>query len=408
MGSRQNASIPDRVATYAAVVGALVGVLHLAGAYTDPGELGLGKALLSRLGVAMAFFAGGCAIGWLGRRAGAAMSRVNDLSRQMSATAADQAAETREILERLGGLELAVKPGRPAAPSATVGESSVGAPPVPCGTPKPPAAPAQTTPLADPALNERVLALLEEIREVSLMNDEQRQVRLQQHLETRRRTSLDQAYLCFRAGRWAQADQLLSNLETHFAGDAAVKQARGEFHRLHAAAETEAFLQTEQRVRDLAQVNSWDRAIATANEFVNNFPASVEGRHLLTEVCRSFDASRDAAFQRMYEQVQANVDRRLWRAALADAQRLLEEFPNHARANRVRQQLKAISGNAEIEERQEHEVRIQLLVKNRRFAEAVAVAEEVVRRFPDSPQANALEERLPQLRDLAEHGGNGE
>jgi outer membrane protein assembly factor BamD (BamD/ComL family) len=232
-------------------------------------------------------------------------------------------------------------------------------------------------------------------------------VRLQQHLETRRRTSLDQAYLCFRAGRWAQADQLLSNLEAHFAADPVVKQARGEFHRLHAAAETEAFLQTEQRVRDLAQVNSWDRAIATANEFVNNFPASVEGRHLLTEVCRSFDASRDAAFQRMYEQVQANVDRRLWRAALADAQRLLEEFPNHARANRVRQQLKAISENAEIEERQEHEVRIQLLVKNRRFAEAVAVAEEVVRRFPDSPQANALEERLPHLRELAEHGGNG-
>jgi hypothetical protein len=46
-------------------------------------------------------------------------------------------------------------------------------------------------------------------------------------------------------------------------------------------------------------------------------------------------------------------------------------------------------------------------VKNRRFAEAVAVAEEVVRRFPDSPQANALEERLPHLRELAEHGGNG-
>src|SRR5688572_29090384 len=276
MGSRQNASLPDWAASYAAVVGALVGVLHLAGAYADPAGLSLGRALLSRLGVAMAFFAGGCAVGWVGRRAGAAMSRVNDLSRQMSATAADQAADTREILDRLGGLALSVKPGRPASPSPA--ESPMGAPPVPCGTPKPPAAPAQTPTLADSALNERVLALLEEIREVSLMNDEQRQVRLQQHLETRRRTTLDQVYLCFRVGRWAQADQLLSNLETHFAADPAVKQARGEFHRLRGAAETEAFLQTEQRVRDLAQVNSWDRAIATANEFVHNFPANVEGR----------------------------------------------------------------------------------------------------------------------------------
>src|SRR5919107_1393370 len=117
MGSRQDASIPDYIATYAVVAGALAGALHLAGAYADPGGLGLGRALLSRLGVAMAFFAGGCAIGWVGRRAGAAMSRVNDLSRQMSATAADQAAETREILERLGGPGPVFKTRPPGTPA---------------------------------------------------------------------------------------------------------------------------------------------------------------------------------------------------------------------------------------------------------------------------------------------------
>jgi outer membrane protein assembly factor BamD (BamD/ComL family) len=326
----------------------------------------------------------------------------------MSATAADEMAATREMVERLAALELKIKPTRPRAPEPLDGG---GTPPKPCDAsaaqtvPAPAAAPAG---LADPALNDRIVALLEEIREVSLMSDEQRQVRLRHYLESRRRSTLDQVFLSFRAGRWAIADQLLTSLESQFASDPAVKQARGEFHRQRTAAETEAFLQTEQRVRDLAHLSSWDLAIATATEFVNNFPGNVEGRHLLTQVCRDLDAFRDAAFQRMYEQVQANVDRRQWRTALVDAKQLLEEFPNHSRANRIRQQFKTISANAEIEERQEHEVRIQLLVTNRRFAEAVELAEEVVRRFPDSPQADALEERLPQLRELAEHGdGNG-
>jgi outer membrane protein assembly factor BamD (BamD/ComL family) len=204
------------------------------------------------------------------------------------------------------------------------------------------------------------------------------------------------------------ADRLLSNMEAQFPADVATRQARGEYHRQHAAAETESFLQTEQRVRDLAHVNSWELALATANEFVNNFPASVDGRHLLTQIHRDHDGFRDANFQRMYEQVQANVDRRQWREAMADAKQLLEDFPHHSRANRIRQQFKTICENAEIQERQEHELRIQVLVQGRRFAEAVDLAEEVVRRFPDSPQADALEQRLPQLRELAEHGdGNG-
>ena len=106
----------------------------------------------------------------------------------------------------------------------------------------------------------------------------------------------------------------------------------------------------------------------------------------------------------MYEEVQADVDRRSWREALEGAQRLLEAYPTHARANKLRQQLKTIAHNAEIEERQEHEMRIQQLVRGRRFAEAVELAEDVMKRYPGSPQAQSLDEMLPKLRDLAEHG----
>jgi hypothetical protein len=94
----------------------------------------------------------------------------------------------------------------------------------------------------------------------------------------------------------------------------------------------------------------------------------------------------------------------LARAALEGAQKLLEAYPTHARANKIRQQLKTIAYNAEVEERQEHEMRIQQLVRGRRFAEAVELAEDVMKRYPGSPQAQSLDEMLPKLRDLAEHG----
>ena len=176
---------------------------------------------------------------------------------------------------------------------------------------------------------------------------------------------------------------------------------------MRSAAEAETWERTRERVQDLMSVNSWDKAIATAGEFVENFPTHVEGRHLLTRARREHELARDTKFQRMYEQVQADVDRKGWRDALEGAQRLLEAYPTHARANKIRQQLKTIAHNAEIEERQEHELRIQQLVRGRRFAEAVDLAEDVMKRYPGSPQAQSLDQMLPKLRDLAEHGDDG-
>ena len=405
MAPHQRTANADRFSTLASWAGVVLALLHLATAFRAWPDVV--PALLDRAVVALVFVAGGFAVAWVGSYLGNLLWRVNDLSRQMSSTAADRNAEVRQILDRLETLVTASKgpAAEQPAPNEAPDVPEVLADPLPAAAAAGSCGPSAASALSAPGMNERVVELLEEIREVALMDDEQRRARLQQHLDARRRAGLDQVFTCIAAGQWAAADQALCGLEARFAADASVRQARGEFLRQRAEAEPDALFQTEQRVRDLVQVGSFDRAIATATEFVNNFPASADGRHLLTEVYREYEVSRDTTFQRLYEQVQANVDRRQWRAALADAQRLLEQFPTHARAHRIRRELKTIATNAEIEERQEQELRIQLLVRNRRFAEAVELAEEVVRRFPESPQADALEERLPQLRELAEHGG---
>src|SRR3954468_2922032 len=106
MGPSHRSSIPDRLATYAVVIGFILWLAPLAGALTERDVV---RGIVARLGVGLAMFAGGAGVAWVGRRAGAATSRVNDLSRHLSAVATDRAAENREILERLRGIALAVK-----------------------------------------------------------------------------------------------------------------------------------------------------------------------------------------------------------------------------------------------------------------------------------------------------------
>jgi hypothetical protein len=421
MRPSHTSSVPDRAATFAGIVGALLAAVYLAIGLVD----GTSREFASRAGVALTLFAGGVAVGWVGRRVGTVMSRVNDLSAQISASASDEASQTREILDRLGVIELALKqssqqqrtrpstypvaePGVPAVAAASepaldplppVAAAAPGRPAA-ARIPSAPAAPTQSTGV-DPALLARIMSELEELREIALMNDEQRQLRLSQHLEAKRRLVLDKVFVCFRTGQWAAADVMLTQLEVQYPNETRVKQARSEFFRLRTLAEPDALFNTEQRLRDLVHLSAWSRALALVNEFVNNFPASDDGRRLLAEVRREHEAAVDTEFQRRYEQVQSSMNRRMWRAALADAQRLLEEFPDHPRAGRLRSQLRTIHDNADIEERQEHEMQLQMLLESRQFAEAVAAAEEIVRRFPGSPQAEALIERLPQLRQLA-------
>jgi hypothetical protein len=86
---------------------------------------------------------------------------------------------------------------------------------------------------------------------------------------------------------------------------------------------------------------------------------------------------------------------------LQHAQRLVDRFPDHPKTARIKEQLATLQQNAEIEERQELEVRIQELIRGHKFHDAIELSEELLNRFPQSPQAEAIEKLLPRIRELA-------
>src|SRR4029450_8762774 len=110
----------------------------------------------------------------------------------------------------------------------------------------------------------------------------------------------------------------------------------------------------------------------------NDFPGNLEAQNLQTRLLRERDIHIDSSVSRMVEEIRHDIDRRLWRGALMHAQRLLERFPQHPKTQRMREQLPTLRENAEIEERQELEVRIQELVRSRKFNEAIVVSEELL------------------------------
>jgi hypothetical protein len=155
------------------------------------------------------------------------------------------------------------------------------------------------------------------------------------------------------------------------------------------------------RVDDLMALSNWELALAIATTFANEHPEDSDAQWLRQRVAREFEIYREGSVRRLYDQIKEELERKKYRRAMSIARRLLEKFPEHKKADKIRRQLPTILENAEIEERQEEEARIQSFIKTKRFADAVELGEALLAKYPMSPQASSLEEMLPRLRELA-------
>ena len=92
-------------------------------------------------------------------------------------------------------------------------------------------------------------------------------------------------------------------------------------------------------------------------------------------------------------------------AALAAAGELLEAYPDSPEAAEVRSTLRTLTDNARIEEVRELRDEIRDLLSRRRYAEALACARDLVRRFPTTAAAEELRSQMARLEELARSGG---
>ena len=253
----------------------------------------------------------------------------------------------------------------------------------------------------DPAVAhlDRVVQLLEELKELALLDDAQRQARGQMSKDRRKLDRVDEAADLIHRHEWEQADALLTLLESLHPGDPDVLARRNELDDARGTAREAEWAQLARHVEDLLALSRYDEAAAAVAAFRDAHPAHVDAAALAGQVVADREAYLERTALALFNEIKTAVEARQWRMALDGTQRFLVRFPEHPRSERIRQQVRTIQKNAEIEERHEQEDRIKDLARGGRFAEAADLCEELLTRFPDSPQAASLQNLLPRLRE---------
>jgi outer membrane protein assembly factor BamD (BamD/ComL family) len=236
------------------------------------------------------------------------------------------------------------------------------------------------------------------------MPDADRRQVSQRQRQQQKATLVDQLFGLVSAHEWFKAERLLISLEAEFPNDEDVTRGRSYLNHSRSLFESEAVAQAIKEIEELMLTASWDKALDRARQLMQGFPTSGDAHALLTRVEKEFQIYRETNVQRLFDDIRKDIDHRAWRPALAKAQQLVNLFPAHRFAEHMRGQMSTLQNNAEIEERQEIEIRIQEYLRDGKFEQAVDLGEDLMRRFPHSPQADSLETLLPKIRELARQG----
>jgi outer membrane protein assembly factor BamD (BamD/ComL family) len=241
---------------------------------------------------------------------------------------------------------------------------------------------------------------LAEIREIALLPDSDRKHRVQSQRKEVKTTKVNELFGLVAARDWPTAERLIVGLQTEYPNDPEVARGRSYLEHSRRLFETETMQSSVREINDLMSVMDWENALHAARQLVQGFPTSGDARSLLEHVQREHEMHCHTTAQRLFDEFKHEVDQRMWRSALARAKRLLDCYPEHRHAEQIRAQMKTLAENAEIEERQELEVRIQEMIRGAQFTEAIDLAEDVIHRFPNSPQADSLDTLLPRIRQM--------
>jgi outer membrane protein assembly factor BamD (BamD/ComL family) len=248
---------------------------------------------------------------------------------------------------------------------------------------------------------QHMIKLLEEMKEVSMLDESQRQNRRKQVLGRRKGSRLEEAARMINHQKWEEADALLHLLESLHPGDSDVQASRNQFNDARIASQADEWDQLRRNVDELLAGSKYEEALLATTGFLDRFPTHPDCQQLVVRIRHDLQVYNESLSNTLYEDIKAKVEARQWRTALDAIQQFLDQFPDHIRAAKIRNQVRVIQKNAEIEERHDLEDRIRDAINNKQYADAASMSEDLLARYPDSPQTAYLTDLLPKLRERA-------
>ena len=251
-------------------------------------------------------------------------------------------------------------------------------------------------------LLEELVELTREVRDIGLLSEPERARRLQSEAADLAQQLEHEVPALLCQHKWQEAQRLVRRASQRFpslhnwsALEQQVEHARAKFeaHDLDVAT---------REVHDLTALGAWDQAAEVVRDLRQRHPGSDKVTKLNRRVAIGRDKATAEERARLMSQAQEATDRHDWTEALRLVETLVARFPASLEARELRQQVPMLRGNVEIHIRQEMETAIRELIKEQQYAEALRVANKLIERYPDSPQAGVLRDQLPRLHQKAE------
>ncbi len=231
-----------------------------------------------------------------------------------------------------------------------------------------------------------------------LLSPEQRQARHRQHLEQIHRELGETLTRLLSESKIAEAQRRLDEYARSFPDErAGVERFQEQIEQARAVAEDGDYQQAASRMRDFMGMAAWERAEEAAQELLARHPRSGRVKDLVDSLHQDRSRFEQQQRQQQLGQIEELIIRKEWRSAFRQAGELITRFPGSPEAQGLRAKMDTLRDNAEIEIRKDLEEQLKELMRTHRYIEALALAQDLIAKYPNSPQAKALKDQLPSM-----------
>jgi tetratricopeptide (TPR) repeat protein len=259
----------------------------------------------------------------------------------------------------------------------------------------------QGTTELETASHQEVVSLLSEIMENTLIGEEEKSAKQQLAKKHRQQALRREIEALINAAKYRDAQDRLEEFRVRYADSNQVAELEARLSEsLRQHEQTEIAAITDQIHRYMG-LGLWERGMEMARALAEQYPENPDAARLPETVRLEQEGNQRQEQQRLYREIEHLAARRHWRQALRVAESLLQKHPDSPEAHTLAGQVEELRRNAAVMERREWETRIAEHVQTGRHREAYNLAVELMEKYPESPQAQAIRERLDQLKARA-------
>ncbi len=244
---------------------------------------------------------------------------------------------------------------------------------------------------------DELVVLLREVRDISLLSEDQRRMRLEAQGRAVLSATMADVPLLLREHNWIEARRRVQSARERFPMFREWDALEQQIEQMRTQVEEHDIASAERQIQDLRMLGAYDRIAEVVKELLERHPDSLRARELAQRDSEERSKAHAATRARLLAQVQDCANHRQWEDAMTLANQLIREYPKSVEAQQLRLDLPRLRENGEILARKRLETEYSTLVREHQYDLALQIARRVIEHYPSSPQAAAMREQLPRL-----------